>query len=56
MDRPVRRSGAVACWIQRLSIVEKPFVITVPAVGFLRERIRSIGSSLMVSVDHFDVF
>lgn len=51
MDRPVRRSGAVACWIQRLSIVEKPFVITVPAVGFLRERIRSIGSSLMVSVD-----
>ena len=51
IDRPVCRSGAVACWIQRLSVVEKPFIITIPTVGFLRERIRSIGSSLMVSVD-----
>ena len=51
VDRPVCRSGAVACWIQRLSIIKKPFIITVPAVGFLRERIRSIGSPLMVSMN-----
>ena len=55
IDRPVCRSRAVACWIQRLSIVEKPFIITIPAVGFLRECIRSIGGSLVVSMDLIEI-
>lgn len=41
--------------IDRLAAIEETFLVTIPGVRFLWKSIDSVGSALVVAVNHFNV-
>ena len=50
-DGPEGGSWAVACWIQRFTVVKKAFVVAIPSGVFMGEGIGGVGGALVMTVD-----